>query len=172
MPAQDVTKCMLAKALEELSHHESFDRISVAELARQAHVNRKTFYYHFNDKYDLLGWCLDQAFLAELGGQKEPKDFWSFYTLLLSSLNNYKGFCRNVFLSDDRVYFNKILRQFLWRYIVRYVPRKQVTVKDKYDECIGLLCATFAVSLEEWIVHWPNLSCEDLIEISRFDKIV
>lgn len=31
-----------------------FDKVTVTELVQRMHVNRQTFYYHFNDLYDLL----------------------------------------------------------------------------------------------------------------------
>ena len=40
--------------------HKAFSKITVSELIRDCNVNRKTFYYHFQDIYDLLKWMLEQ----------------------------------------------------------------------------------------------------------------
>ena len=50
------TKHLIADSLKELCKEKSFDKISVGEIAARSHVNRQTFYYHFQDKYDLLRW--------------------------------------------------------------------------------------------------------------------
>ena len=50
------TKRLIAQSLKELSEEKPFDKISVGEIAARSNVNRQTFYYHFQDKYDLLKW--------------------------------------------------------------------------------------------------------------------
>lgn len=41
-----------------------FSKITVSELIKTCNVNRKTFYYHFEDIYDLLKWMLEQEAVA------------------------------------------------------------------------------------------------------------
>lgn len=54
------TKAMLAKALKQLLNDNTIDNITVQNIADNAYVSRKTFYYHFKDMYDLLEWTLQQ----------------------------------------------------------------------------------------------------------------
>jgi AcrR family transcriptional regulator len=44
----------LREALIELAAERGFDAITVGDIARCAHVNRATFYRHYQDKYDVL----------------------------------------------------------------------------------------------------------------------
>lgn len=54
------TKQMLAEALKNAMERKKLSKISVSELCAACNVNRKTFYYHFQDRYDLLKWMLEQ----------------------------------------------------------------------------------------------------------------
>lgn len=54
------TKKALCTALKELMKHKPFSKITVSELIRECNINRKTFYYHFEDIYALLKWMLEQ----------------------------------------------------------------------------------------------------------------
>lgn len=54
------TKLELAEALRALLAERSLDKITVQDVADAAQVSRKTFYYHFQDMYDLLEWMLEQ----------------------------------------------------------------------------------------------------------------
>lgn len=54
------TKQALSTAFKELLKRKSFSKITVSELIRECNVNRKTFYYHFEDIYALLKWTLEQ----------------------------------------------------------------------------------------------------------------
>ena len=37
-----------------------FSKITVSELINECNVNRKTFYYHFQDIFELLKWTFEQ----------------------------------------------------------------------------------------------------------------
>lgn len=54
------TKKALAKALKNAMQKKPFQKITVSELIQECDVNRKTFYYHFQDIYDLLKWMLEE----------------------------------------------------------------------------------------------------------------
>lgn len=54
------TKKMLSGALKNAMKSKSLSKITVSELIEACGVNRKTFYYHFQDIYDLLKWTLEQ----------------------------------------------------------------------------------------------------------------
>lgn len=58
------TKQALACALKELLEDQSFDKISVSDICERCNMNRKSFYYHFRDKYDLVNWIFDTEFLS------------------------------------------------------------------------------------------------------------
>ena len=55
------TEHELALALKTMMSEVPLDDISVTALAKRCHINRKTFYYHFHDIFDLL----TQVFLDE-----------------------------------------------------------------------------------------------------------
>ena len=54
------TKKMLCASLKEIMKHKAFSKITVSELIKDCNLNRKTFYYHFEDIYGLLKWMLEQ----------------------------------------------------------------------------------------------------------------
>jgi len=51
-----LTKTAIASCMKELMETKSFNKISVSDICRVCQINRKTFYYHFADKYELLNW--------------------------------------------------------------------------------------------------------------------
>ena len=54
------TKRSLAAALKSAMEKKALSKITVSELATACRINRKTFYYHFQDIYALLKWMLEQ----------------------------------------------------------------------------------------------------------------
>ena len=57
------TKLALADALKTAMKTKKLSKITVSELICACNINRKTFYYHFQDIYDLLKWMLERETL-------------------------------------------------------------------------------------------------------------
>lgn len=54
------TKKALAESLKSAMKKKPFQKITVSELIQACDMNRKTFYYHFEDIYALLKWTFEQ----------------------------------------------------------------------------------------------------------------
>lgn len=54
------TKRTLAASLKKLMEKKALSKITVSEIVADCGVNRKTFYYHFEDIYALLKWMLEE----------------------------------------------------------------------------------------------------------------
>ena len=60
------TKKALAAALKKMMEVKPIDKITVKDLVEICGVNRQTFYYHFDDVYDLLEWVFEEDANANL----------------------------------------------------------------------------------------------------------
>ena len=63
MADSNITKQALSNALKELLEEQAFEKISVSDICERCHMNRKSFYYHFKDKHDLVNWIFDTEFV-------------------------------------------------------------------------------------------------------------
>jgi len=68
MADANITKQALAASLRELMEEVPFDKINVARICERCGMNRKSFYYHFKDKYDLVNWIFDTEFISLASG--------------------------------------------------------------------------------------------------------
>ena len=66
MPESKGTKFILAQALKTLMSAKPFSKISVGDICEQCSVSRKSFYYHFQDKYDLMNWIFYVEFIGTI----------------------------------------------------------------------------------------------------------
>ena len=64
MADSNITKKALATALKDLMSEMSFEKITISDICEKCDMNRKSFYYHFKDKYDLVNWIFDTEFMA------------------------------------------------------------------------------------------------------------
>ena len=94
MPDSNITKRALADAIKQLMEEQPFSKISVGDLCRQCGMNRKSFYYHFRDKYDLVDWIFESEFLGKLK-LDEDADGWRLLAELCGYLYEKRAFYRN-----------------------------------------------------------------------------
>ncbi|MCC6499406.1 MAG: TetR family transcriptional regulator [Anaerolineales bacterium] len=60
------TRGLILQAFGDLLAEKGFEAVFVQDVTDKAQVNRATFYAHFEDKYKLLDYWIDQMFLQEI----------------------------------------------------------------------------------------------------------
>lgn len=62
----DSTKMLLAKSLRELMAKRTLSRITISDICGLCEMNRKSFYYHFHDKFELINWIFRRDIASAL----------------------------------------------------------------------------------------------------------
>ncbi len=105
------TKEALAAALKQMMKIKPIDRITVKDLVELCGVNRQTFYYHFDDVYDLLEWVFEEDANRVLP-QKVVFERWQEDVLcFMRYLQENASFALNVYNSNSRVYMLRYLEE-------------------------------------------------------------
>lgn len=109
------TKRLLADALKKLLETRTLDKITVKELVQSCGVNRQTFYYNFQDIYDLMDWIFQEDEKRILG-EKIASGNWKE---LLTDVFEYMQDDRNRNLVQNAC--NSLSRRTLNRYVKRWI---------------------------------------------------
>ena len=94
MKLSNRTKQLLADGLKEMTETTPFERIRVSELCRRCGVDRRTFYYHFRDVYDLAAWIFNRMVedcLTERDGHFDPRELVGVMNSLYSDPTFYRS---------------------------------------------------------------------------------
>jgi len=94
MPDSSITKQALAAALKALMQEMPFEKVSVSHICQKCSMNRQSFYYHFQDKYELLNWIFDMAFIGRIQPETQEQSMQEL-TALFGILYNDRTFYRN-----------------------------------------------------------------------------
>ncbi len=66
-----ITKQALANSLRHLLEKKPLSKITIKDIVEDCGVNRQTFYYHFQDVYDLVDWIFHNDFDRVLADHKD-----------------------------------------------------------------------------------------------------
>ena len=84
------TKKTLADALKHLLERKPLAKITVSDIIRECGLNRKTFYYHFQDIHDLLKWMLNQEAIERIKSFSAAMEFEEGMLFLLKYIEENK----------------------------------------------------------------------------------
>ena len=104
------TKKALADALKKMMVIKPIDRITVNDLVETCGVSRQTFYYHFDDVYDLLEWVFEEDANANLPSEVVYDNWKHDVTLWFKYLYENATFALNVYNSNSRLYMLRYLK--------------------------------------------------------------
>ena len=140
------TYLLLKNALLELLAKKSFDEIKVNDICNLAMIHRTTFYSHFQDKYDLLEYCVKniEQELTEKINTTQYSNSKEFYTNLVMSLLEY--------ISENKKMF-KIFMNTCINYITDMLEKE----KDQgiyHKTKIPIIAQFYAGAVISTIVWW------------------
>ena len=116
MADSNITKHALAAALRGLMEETPFDKINVAQICERCDMNRKSFYYHFKDKYDLVNWIFDTEFIALLKNESlgaNYEEHWVFVEKTCQYFYRNHGFYRKALQIKGQNSFSDHFREFI-----------------------------------------------------------
>ncbi|HCC02198.1 MAG TPA: dihydroxyacetone kinase transcriptional activator DhaS [Ruminococcaceae bacterium] len=105
-----ITKMALASSLKKLMLHRPLDKITVKDIVRDCGVNRQTFYYHFRDIYDLLGWIFQTEAYDAIADCQNYDTWQQGFLKILHYVTDNSSFCTNAFRSLGRDHLELFLR--------------------------------------------------------------
>jgi len=147
------TKEAFGQALKQMMNVKPIDKITVKDLVEICGVNRQTFYYHFDDVYDLLEWVFEEdanrVLPQEIVYEHSREDVMKYFNYLEAS----KAFSLNVYNSNSRPYMLRYIKERLSKCIYSFAlivcEGKNI---DRSDFDFAVDCyASFAVG---FIAQW------------------
>ena len=166
------TRRRLREGLLRLLEKKPLHEISVKELTELADVNRGTFYFHYQDIYDLLG-SMEDDFFAQLDRTlsenpvRGSEDGYPYLHAIFSFLGENRDFCRIMLGPHGDMKFVDRVKQrvdaqlsFIWQLLAPETERARFAMYNAFiiNGCIGLI--------EEWLSGRSGLTEESVTELA------
>lgn len=124
------TKQELSAALKKMMETRPLNRITVRELVEACGVNRKTFYYHFEDIYALLKWTLEQEAMSHFEKYDLVNENANAVEFVMDYINENLSMLQNIVRS--------IGRSELGRFFFKDIYQPVYQLVDEVEQLRGL----------------------------------
>jgi AcrR family transcriptional regulator len=155
------TRQALFRALACLLKEKEFERITVSDIIREAHVTRKTFYNHYQDKIDMVQeyqTMLSKEILA-LQAAHDAFDY-DYFVDLLTLLGRKDALLSGLMSSHGSVAIQEIMKGTMAEYCLsRLGGREEDAALLKYQS-IMMANAIFGI-IQYWLTARPQLSPQE-----------
>jgi len=160
-----LTKKALASALKELMQEVPFEKINVGQICEKCDMNRKSFYYHFKDKYDLVNWIFDIEFISIVNKQKSD-DHWESWEALSTYFYENHTFYRKALKITGQNSFSDHFREFIYP-VIRKRLEEITSITDIPDFGIHLLVDVIICAFERWLSEKNCMPPQQFVSIIK-----
>ncbi len=147
-----LTKKAIISSFITLLNQKPLDKITVKDIVEDCGINRKTFYYHFEDIYDLLRYILAQESERFYKERTEDETLEQLINRLADFAFKNKKAMQHIYNSVDRDILEKELFKIVYPEMTKFVIKRSENTPHK-DIDVELLSRLFSVTFTGAILH-------------------
>lgn len=156
------TETMLCVAFMELLKKYPFSKITIQKLAGQCGVNRQTFYYHFDNIYDLMSKAFEYELVHESRIYEEVS--WEYVmSSFLQWMKENRVIIRNILANAELPYLKRAIYPLIARSISHgYISKEneQIAQEQPEDFCVNFL----TIGITQYVLEWVESDFREPIE--------
>ena len=152
MPSR-LTKRALEESLKRLLLTKPLNKITIADITSDCGISRMTFYYHFQDIYDLVEWACEEDAARAIAGNKTA-DTWQTGLLdTFLALRENKPFIASIYhdMSREQVerFLVPVVSDLVKSVVDEHAARRHVREQDR-----DFIARFFAHALIGAVLDW------------------
>ena len=164
----------LAYSLKELAQKSAFEKITIRQITDGAGVTRITFYHHFHDKYDLLGYILRKEILEPVGILLKNDMYKEALTLIFINLKKDSAFYQRVVKIEGQNSFEEISEECIYELLMELFTERSSNKPHSRHPLLTIdsLARYYARSMNYVVMYWirtgMTVSPEEVAQIYEF----
>lgn len=174
LSCSEITKLKIADSLKKLMETMPFEKITISDITNNCSIHRQTFYYHFQDRYELLDWLLYNEIIYPLITDFNLETmFQKFYNTFETMYKN-KKFYQNalkVNTSDLSRYISKVATEEFTK-VMKEIGNRNGIVADDNESL--MISEFFGYGMSGVVFNWATKGMKETPAemTSRIEKLV
>ncbi len=165
MSDSNTTKKAMADAMKRLMASEPFAKISVGQICDECHMNRKSFYYHFKDKHDLVNWIFQSEFISAVH-EHSYESSWDFLNDICDYFYQNRIFYRKALKIEGQNSFSDYFREMIEPAIRVYVSERMESIESQ-DFFVAFVSDAIISALKRWLMERDCMAPEKFVGLLR-----
>jgi probable dihydroxyacetone kinase regulator len=145
----NITKGSLARAMKQLMSEKSFAKISITDICDLCGMNRKSFYYHFKDKYDLMNWIFYTEFIVMVSNGSYENG-WDLLEAVCELLYKDKGFYRAALRTEGQNSFREFILESM-NPIINFLFDDMLEAITDVGLTGKMFCEMYLIAVSNWM---------------------
>lgn len=160
------TKASLYRGLMNLMKTKPFEEINVSEICKESLINRSTFYDHFNDKYELIEYLMNDMrkdLIDKLNRSTKTNNIKDYYVELMRILLEHIKSNIDIYSSAIKINSNSIAKDMMTDVIISSATKE---IDENYINKSNIPTKTIVLYYASGII---NITIENLNKSKNFD---
>ncbi|MBR0600421.1 TetR/AcrR family transcriptional regulator C-terminal domain-containing protein [Sinanaerobacter chloroacetimidivorans] len=151
--SSNITKRILMESLKKLMASKPLNKISIRNITDDCGLNRQTFYYHFQDIYDLLQWMFEQEALANCDTISSKQDMKEHILELLKYIERNESICMSALHSLGHEHLSRFFYNSIKSLIGDAIDQIGIDleIEEKHK---NFICQYYSLSFSAIMVGW------------------
>lgn len=146
------TETLLCVAFMELLRKYPFPKITIQKIAQQCGVNRQTFYYYFDNIYDLMTKAFEYELLRE-SRMYEETSWEAAMERFLYWMRENKVIIKNMLINVESSYMRRAIYPVIMRSMTNTYRPNQI-IKDRDEEFDEFVRHFLVIGITQYILEW------------------
>ena len=146
----------IMESLLKLLDERPLNKISVKDIVEDCGISRGTFYYHFQDKYDLLAYIVQKEILEPVGILLGNNMYKEALTLIFSNLKKDSAFYEKAVRIEGQNSFEQITEECIYKLLLDlFAERSSGKPHTKHPWLtIDSMARYYARSMNYVVIYW------------------
>ena len=149
------TEVLLCKAFMELMKKYPFHKITIQKIASQCGVNRQTFYYHYDNIYDLMSAAFEYELIHE-GHMYEEQSWEAVMGKFLSWMKENRLIIKNILSNIESRYLRQAIYPLIEKGISNEYRPNEIIRQDLADIDGEFIHRFLILGVTQYIVEWAE----------------
>ena len=171
----DFTKKAIIASFIKILKEKPFEKITINEITADCGVSRMTFYYHFQDIYDMLDYVIEEKLRASVSKAFTYETWQRDYTSVFDTVLEEKSFFLKIFNSIDlrrlEYYLSAFAHQCVHKMIREQVQHLGWRLNAKKEE---MVCDIYCYSMVGFLLNWisTGMKEEPRVLVEEFCSVI
>ena len=151
--ANNYTKDLIRSEFIKLLNKKSLHNVTVTELAKQCKIERKTFYYHYENLTELIKEIFDEELDQVIEEYNETLSWEEGFILVAKFILDNKKVIKHMYESDYKIELEKYVFSISGEIMNKYVSRQaEMTRAQEMD--VKLIAYFYQCALSSALIQW------------------